>query len=87
MVVFSGPVLADNQFLMSQSYGNMDLVVNSIEWLRGRSDLQGITPKTHVALRLTVDPNLRWRLVAVPTMVAMALILGLGVSTYLARRA
>jgi hypothetical protein len=60
--------------------------MNSISWLRGRSDLQGITPTTHVALTLTADPILRTRLIMVPTVMAVLLIIGLGVTTYLARR-
>jgi hypothetical protein len=86
MVVFSSPLLADN-WAVAHDEVNLDLLVNAINWLRGRPDLQGLTPRTHQTLVLSADPGLRARLVMIPTVLAFALILGLGVSTYLARRA
>lgn len=85
LVVFSSGMMGDNYVLEAEPT-NQDLLVNAMSWLRGRSDLQGISPKTHVALTLTAEPTLRYRLVMVPTVMAVVLIIGLGVATYLARR-
>jgi ABC-type uncharacterized transport system len=85
LVVFSGRYIGDNadvQFLPA----NLDLLMNSVNWLRGKEESLGITPKTHVARTLTANPLVRARLVLVPTVMAVLLILSLGVVTYLARR-
>jgi hypothetical protein len=85
MVVLSSPHVADNFFLGIEP-ANLDLLMNAVGWLRGKSELRGITPKAHVALALSANPTLRARLVLVPTVMAMLLIIGLGVTTYAARR-
>ena len=84
LVVFSAPLMADNRFVIHPT--NMDILVNAVAWLRGRPDLEGIAPKRHEALTLTAGPSLQARLVLIPTTLAFAVILGLGISTYLARR-
>lgn len=86
LVLFATAELVDNRFVQG-SPSNLDLVMNALSWLRGRPSLQGISPKTHVALTLSPDPVLKARLVAVPTVMAVLLILTLGLTTYLARRA
>jgi hypothetical protein len=85
MVVFSSRFMADNLFLVEEPT-NVDLLMNAINWLRGRADLVGINPTTHLAPRLPADPLLRTRLILVPTVMAVLLIVGLGVTTYMARR-
>ncbi|HEX8200800.1 MAG TPA: GldG family protein [Isosphaeraceae bacterium] len=85
LVVFSSRYLPDNLFVANAT--NLDLVLNAVNWLRGRPELVGIAPKRHVALVLTADPNLRARLVWLPTLLAIALLVGLGVAAYLSRRA
>ena len=85
LMVYSSPYLADNQSLTLDP-SNLDLLMNSINWLRGRAELQGIAPKTHVAPIFTADPNLRMRLHIIPTLLAGLLIVGLGILTYLTRR-
>jgi len=85
LVVFSSRYLGDN-LSVQIAPENLDLLMNAVSWLRGRPDLEGIAPKTHVALTLTADPLVRARLVLVPTVMSFLLILTLGVTTYLARR-
>jgi hypothetical protein len=85
LVVFSSARMADNGFVYFIP-DNLDLIVNAANWLRGRTDLQGIAPRTHTPLSLAADPSLRARLVVLPTVLAFAIIIGLGVATYLARR-
>ncbi len=85
LVLLSSRYVADNQSLELEPT-NLDLLMNAVNWLRGRPELRGIAPKTHVALALTADPSMRLRLVLVPTMMAMLVIIGLGVTTYMARR-
>jgi gliding motility-associatede transport system auxiliary component len=85
LVVFSSRFVGDNFFLEVEPT-NLDVLMNSIHWLRGRSELGGIAPKTHTALTLVADPILRARLVLVPTVMAVLLIIGLGITTYVARR-
>src|SRR5512135_177514 len=85
MVVFSSRYVGDNYSLEIEPT-NLDVLMNSIHWLRGRSELGGIAPKTHTALTLAADPILRARLVLVPTVMAVLLIIGLGITTYVARR-
>lgn len=85
LVLISSGLFAENMSLEIEPT-NQDLLMNAISWLRGRNDLKGIAPKTHVALTLAADPVLRFRLIMVPTVMAVLLILGLGFSTYLARR-
>ena len=85
MVVLSSRNLADNMYIQGFP-ANLDLLMNAVNWPRGRNDSLGIAPKSHVALSLAVDSTLRQRLVLVPTVMAVLLIITLGVSTYLARR-
>jgi hypothetical protein len=85
LVLFSSRFMADNLFLVEEPT-NLDLLMNAINWLRGQAELGGIAPKSHVALTLAADPVLRTRLVLVPTVMAVLLIIGLGLTTYMARR-
>ncbi len=57
-----------------------------IHWLRGRPEMIGIDAKTHESLMFAADPGLRLRLVMVPTLLAVVVIIGLGATTYMARR-
>ena len=85
LVLFSSRFMADNLFLVEEPT-NLDLLMNAINWLRGQAELGGIAPKSHVVLTLSSDPVLRTRLVLVPTVMAALLIIGLGLTTYMARR-
>ena len=60
--------------------------MNAVQWLRGRPEMVGIESKTHESLIFAADPGLRLRLVIVPTLLAIVVIIGLGATTYLARR-
>ncbi|WP_254053408.1 GldG family protein [Singulisphaera sp. GP187] len=85
LVLFSSSTMADNDLIQEEPI-NQDLLMNAIAWLRGRPDLQGIAPRTHVSMTLLADPVLRFRLIMVPTVMAVLLVIGLGISTYVARR-
>jgi hypothetical protein len=85
LVVVSSPDAGINYWVLAEPT-NQDLLMNAISWLRGKPELQGIAPKTHVALTLVADPALRLRLILVPTVMALILIISMGVVTYLARR-
>ena len=85
MVLFSSRFLADNFFIEAQPT-NLDLLMNAIEWLRGRSELGGIAPKTHTSLTLVADPILRTRLALVPSVMAVLIIISLGLIISVARR-
>ncbi len=84
-VIFGSRYLADNSFATVEPT-NHDLIVNALSWLQGRPDIAGIAPKTHVARILTAEPNLRAKLVLLPTVLSISVLIGLGVATYLARR-
>jgi hypothetical protein len=85
LVLFSCPGMAENVFQEIEQT-NLDLLMNAASWLRNRPDTQGIPPHTHVALTLSVDPNLRSRLILVPTAVAVMLLIAMGITVYIARR-
>jgi len=85
LVLFSSRALAGNLVVEIEN-SNLDLVMNAASWLRNRPDAVGISPSTHVAMRLTVDPALRVRLVVVPTVTALIVIIGIGITVYLTRR-
>jgi hypothetical protein len=85
LVLFSSRFLADNLFLVEDPT-NLDLLVNALNWLRGQSQFGGIAPSSHTVLTLAADPLLRARLIMVPTVMSVLLIIGLGVTTYMARR-
>jgi hypothetical protein len=85
MVVYSSAGAADNQVVRLQP-DNLDMLMNSIHWLRGRPEMIGIAAKTHESLMFAADPGLRLRLVMVPTLLAVVIIVGLGATTYVARR-
>ena len=85
MVVFSSPAAADNLFVRLEP-ANLDLLMNSIHWLRGRPEMIGIDAKTHESLVFAANPGLQLRLVMVPTLLAVLVIVGLGATTYFARR-
>lgn len=87
LVVLSSPDLADNRFARYVGYEtNLDLVVNSVNWLRGRLDLPAIAPRTRTLARLDADPAAQVRLVLLPTLLSVSVLLGLGTAVYLARR-
>jgi hypothetical protein len=86
LVVFSSPYVGQNYFV-ERDQANLDILVNAVSWLRGRPDLQGLTPRRHVALTLSANPVLRTRLILLPTVVAMTLIVAAGIFTFYARRA
>jgi hypothetical protein len=87
LVLVSSPLVGDNFFVSGDlDPTNLDFLTNAVHWLRGRSELSGIAPKSHTALTLAVDPILRTRLVLVPTVMAIMFIIGLGITTYAARR-
>ncbi|HEV3166244.1 MAG TPA: Gldg family protein [Isosphaeraceae bacterium] len=85
LVVFGSPDMADN-IIISQMPNNLDLLMNAVFWLRGKPELMGITPKTHVAPVFLADDALRMKLILVPTVMAFVLIIGPGLTIYLARR-
>lgn len=85
MVVFSSPNLADNPVVQREPT-NLDLLMNSVHWLRGRPEMLGIEAKTHESLIFAADPGLQFRLVMVPTLLAVIVIVGLGATTYFTRR-
>jgi hypothetical protein len=85
LVLFSCPKMADNA-LQEITPANLDLLMNAASWLRGRPDTLGISPATHSALTLIVDPQLRSRLILVPSVTAAMLIIAMGITVYVARR-
>ena len=85
LVLLSSPAMAENVYQEIEQT-NLDLLMNAASWLRNRPNTQGIPPHTHVALTLSVDPFLRSRLILVPSAVAAMLIIGVGITVYIARR-
>ena len=85
LVLFSSRSLGDN-IVQGIEPTNLDLLMNAVSWLRGRPDAVGIAASTHVALTLTADPQLRSRLVLVPTVLAVLGTLAVGAIVYVARR-
>ena len=85
LVLFSTPTIGDNRLLRTDAT-NIDLLMNAVSWLRGKPEAIGIASKTHESLMFAADPGLQLRLVMVPTLAMVVVILGLGLSTYLARR-
>ena len=85
LVVFGSRFVADNAFV-SRDPANLDLIINAVQWLRDRPDLQGIAPKTQLALSLDADPALRTKLVLIPTLIAVTILGALGVLVFLLRR-
>jgi hypothetical protein len=82
MVVLASAAMATNYFFPTDS----DVLMNAVQWLRGRTESVGLEPKVHTSTLFVADPNLRFRLHVIPTIVSLVLIVGLGVTTYLARR-
>jgi hypothetical protein len=78
-------MLAENA-LQEITPANLDLLMNAASWLRGRPDTLGLSPRTHTALTLIVDPQLRSRLILVPTATAAMLIIAMGIIVYISRR-
>ena len=85
LVLISSRSFAEN-LVQGIEPANLDLVMSAASWLRGRPDAIGIAPKTHAALTLTADPQLRRRLVVAPTIVSMLTIIGFGALVYYIRR-
>ena len=85
LVLFSSSAMADNIFQEIEPT-NLDLLMNAASWLRDRPDTLGLAAKTHVALTLTADPVLQWRLILVPTVTSMLVIIGMGIIVFIARR-
>ncbi len=85
LVLFSCPGMAENMSRISPA--NLDLLMNAAGWLRGSPrDTLGISPHTHTALTLVVDPVLRQRLIVVPSFTAVLSIIAMGIIVYVARR-
>jgi hypothetical protein len=86
LVLISSPDVADNPTVAAVGMANLDLLVNAISWLQDRPDLVALAPRTYVARALKAGPNLKAKLVLLPTLLAASVLVGLGVATYLARR-
>ena len=71
--------LADDYF--SPNEPNLNLVVNAVQWLGNRPDLQGLAPRRREVLAFRVDPDLRARLIALPTVLSLGVIVAAGVAT------
>jgi ABC-type uncharacterized transport system len=85
LVLFACPLMAENM-CQDVTPANLDLLMNSASWLRGRPDTLGISPQTHTALTLNVDQQLGSRLILVPSVTAAMLIIAMGTIVYVARR-
>ncbi len=85
LVLFSCPAMAEN-VIEEIERTNLDILMNAAGWLRGRNDTLGIAPQPHVSRTLSVDPDLRSRLILVPSVVALLLIIAIGTIVYSARR-
>ena len=85
LVLFSCPLMADNG-LQDITPANLDILMNAASWLQGRPDTLGLSPRTHTALTLVVDPQLRSRLILVPTAIAAMFIIAMGIIVYTSRR-
>ncbi len=85
LVLFSCPAMAEN-FFQDIERTNLDILMLAAGWLRGRPDTMGIAPKHHIALTLSVDPELRQRLILIPSIVAVLSIIAIGVVVFTARR-
>ena len=84
-VVLSSGLMATNPYFPMAA--NSDLLMNAVQWLRGKSEESGgVAPRLQAPLVFTADPNLRLRLHLVPTILSVVLIVGFGATTYLARR-
>ncbi|QDV34572.1 GldG family protein [Tautonia plasticadhaerens] len=86
LVLISSPEAADNPIVASTGVANLDLVVNAVGWLQDRPDLVSIAPRTYTARVLKAGPNLRAKLVLLPTLLSVSVLIGLGMATYMARR-
>jgi hypothetical protein len=86
LVLISSPYAADNQVVVAEGVANLNLIGNAVSWLQDRPDLVGIAPRTYTARVLKAGPNLRAKLVLLPSMLAVSVLIGLGMATYLARR-
>lgn len=86
LVLISSPEAADNPTVASTGVANLDLVVNAVGWLQDRPDLVSIAPRTYTARVLRAGPNLRAKLVLLPTLLSVSILIGLGMATYMARR-
>ena len=83
MVVIGSDHAANNPYAPY----NSDLLLNAVNWLRGRAEQRGAIPaKRHTTLWMAANPQLRAKIVLVPTLMAVSTIIGLGIATYLARR-
>lgn len=85
LVLFSCPAIAENVF-QDLERTNLDILMLAAGWLRGRPDTMGIPPKHHMALTLSADPELRQRLILIPSTVAVLSIIAVGVIVFTARR-
>ncbi len=56
LVVVSGRYVGDNAEVLAVP-ANLDFLMNAVNWLRGKEESLGITPKTHVALDLDGQPR------------------------------
>jgi hypothetical protein len=85
LVVFGSSIAFDNQYVELQPR-NLDLAVNAISWLRGRHEQIGIAPKKGTTLLMTAGRTQQFKMIMVPTLMALVAIVGFGLSTYFARR-
>ncbi len=85
LVLFSCPAMAENVFQEIERT-NLDILMLAAGWLRGRPDTMGIAPKHHVALTLSALPELRQRLILIPSVVALLSIIAMGIIVFTARR-
>ncbi|ADV63577.1 ABC-type uncharacterized transport system [Isosphaera pallida ATCC 43644] len=85
MVVFSSPFLAEDSIL-TNAPTNEQLLLNAVNWLRGRPELLGISPRVQTAIALNPDDRAIQRMMLVPTVTSLALILIAGGAVWSTRR-
>lgn len=85
LVVFSSGLAGDNTTLQAHPV-NADFLLDAVSWLRGNTDQLGISPATHETRALALPPEVRSRLVFLPTLLAILAIITAGLTVGWSRR-
>lgn len=84
MVVFGDASFASNPWA-SQLATNRDLFLNAVNWMRGRTELIGIQPRTRKNIRLTLDNRQYKRMLFGPSLTMLFLFGALGACVWMVR--
>jgi ABC-type uncharacterized transport system. len=86
LVIFSSSSLLNSQFIAATNGGNLDMMMNSLNWLSERKDNISVLPKDVTATTLTMNGTEQMTVAAIAVIIIPLAIAAIGVVVWIRRR-